>query len=527
MAISIYNGYPVSMKNVNLRLTNVENKEVVVDTTFLLIPSKSTALGNIGLAGKTIEGVLEANVKLDLAAGNNVLIDTNDFVRAIMTVRKLDVQEATAIFPAQSVIKDTIDIELENMGSRELDFVVLEKGQVRIVANSTLEDVVYFTYSLPGVYAPGSTTSFSVNNKIGPAPANGSVPGVWEYDFSGYTLDLRGQKRNSHNKLFSDLEGRIQYTGKKVNLSLQDSFYVKIFTTGIKPKYAKGYLGDTIVTISDTVAVAAFDKIPAGNINFEQAKISIDLENELGVGGKVNVNNITAFNPTYNPSKVELIDNNLIGKDLVITGATDNPLKSSHTNIGTSNAAPIINISPKSISYRAEVKVGEPVKSYDNFMYNEKFVKSTLNIEIPLAFRTNGFQLSDTVDLSPTFSSDLKNGTFTVAARNGFPLAADLSLIFLGENGLPKDSLTTTERLESANIDPMTKRVMKDAANQYIKKTSRISYKFDQSRLANIHSSKKIIFKVKFYTQADGSTAKIYDDYTIDFKLIGDFKYGM
>lgn len=524
----IENQFPVDMKNVVVKVNNSTDNAPIIDTIIPLVKSRSSVKGTISLANKTVEGHLISNVTTDLASGYNIKIDTNDYVKAVFTVRDLNVKEATAIFPSQPVVEDRVDIPLENMGSRELVEAALEEGYVTIVANSTMEDSIFFTYTLPGAFAPGSNNPFVIHGTMPPAPPGGSINKEFSKSFNGFKLDLTGKDKNTFNTIYSDLEGRIKYSGKKVHLSLQDSFYVNIYTRGIRPKYAKGYLGDTLISFNGSIPVNILDKIPSQKLSFEKANVAIDIKNEIGVGAVIKINNLTASNPSSNPNSASLEDATIIGKDISIVSAQDgNPIKPGLSVINTDKAAPLVNIFPKNISYQADLKIGDQVKTHTNFAYNGKYVRANLNIEIPLSFIASGFQLSDTVNISPVFTEQLKNGFLIVHAKNGFPLEAKVNLYFADANGSIIDSLISNRSLDAAVIDGSTRKVKVDGNGKYIKAASKVTYPLEEATLGSIRNSKKIIFKAYLDTKPDQTNVKIYEDYTIDFKLAGDLKIDM
>jgi hypothetical protein len=57
---------------------------------------------------------------------------------------------------------------------------------------------------------------------------------------------------------------------------------------------------------------------------------------------------------------------------------------------------------------------------------------------------------------------------------------------------------------------------------------SRVSFFVDETRMQNILRATNIAFKVKFSTPnsaVPGSFVKLFSDYKMDFKLVGDFNY--
>lgn len=518
LEIKITNNLPVGIKNLQFQLNNKTlEPKLVADVTFADIPSRSTQTIQTDLSGKKVEGNLEASIpNIDIVGKKKVLIDTNAALIMQISIRDIKVSEAHAIFPAQNVIEDRKEVPLGNTNGLELKKTILKKAKVKIEVYSTLPDTLFFSYSLPTAISPDNK-SFLAEEFVPPGISNSTGPTfVKEYDFTGYTLDLTGKPgHDTINCFYSDLTGRIKQSLSPIFLTLSDSLDITITMQDILPQYIEGYIEkDTM--FSGEVPFNVFGSMKGGTLNFEKVNIAVSLKNGFGIDGSITAEKIETKNDKG--QTVLLKDEALIGVAKPIAGATKNPYQPANTQLGTELASPLLSIFPTKVSYSFKVHAGSGVKQYDRFAYDFSSLKPSLDISVPLSLMAGGIVLSDTVAVSPTFSDAIRNGTLTLIADNGFPLSAVLSMYFMDASGTITDSLTNPQAIREAAIDPVSSKVK-------IRETTKISYVIDEARLHNIASASRLLFKVLFDTKPAGAMVKIYEDYTINFKIVGDIAY--
>jgi hypothetical protein len=524
MEITLKNNLPLDITSTTFELKNKTLPGPPIATqTYTNLYKNTSQTKSDSLGGKTVEGDLVVNIlDMDLSSGL-IQIDTNDALIVIIKIKNVTVSGATAVFPAQDVVNEKSETSLMGLGELELTKAKISKGRVKAIAYSTAEDTVYFTYKIPS--ATLGTDTFVIETKIPPALPGQTVVADFSADFDGYDMDLRGKLGDTVNRFYSELTARIEYTGKKVNLTLQDSIYVIVELEDAIPSYVEGYLGDSVIAISGNFDLHAFDKIQSGTLNFEEVNCSIVVENGLGIPGQYSITSLTALN-TRTGQSLNLSPVPLSG---TITQAQKTPYGPVTTVISMNgtNIRDLLNILPDKITYSAQLSYGSvntpaPDFSDDDFAYSGTGLNPYLDLELPLSIYANQLVLSDTTDfVSENFKTSVNSGTFTVHSENGFPLSGDLSLYFLDQSGIIIDSVETNGAILPAPVN---------AQNRVTgKMSSRSSFYVSESKLQNILRSRKVIFKVKFNTTAGttppNSYVKIYTDYDIDFRLTGDFNY--
>ena len=254
----------------------------------------------------------------------------------------------------------------------------------------------------------------------------------------------------------------------------------------------------------------------------------ITVENGIGVNGAVMFNNIKSINT--NSSNQEILTIPTQYKPFVIDKATNTGVNSipsinqMNLNESNSNVNQIINIIPNKIEYNVDFYLNynqtpPSLGAGSDFVYFDDKIKSNLEIEIPLSLIASNLVLSDTIDLNINNVNNIESGTFYLLINNGFPLEADIQLYILDDNSNIIDSLfTENTMIYAADIDLANNRVNK-------KTKSRLPIIMSESKFNLFIKTKRILIKSKFKTQPQSNHVQIYSDYTVEFKLTGDFTY--
>lgn len=527
LSIKIINNLPVSIDLLDFNIKNTVAQNSIINPSFTSLPANGGSVSATqDLAGMHIEGQLTADLDtLHFVPGGNVYISMDQSLDIILTVSGVTLTSANAVFPNQDVVQNSDEVSLLGLENGvELTSAKIESGLIKVEVYSTAQDKIYFTYGVPSATKNGQP--FEVETIIPAALPGQTAHKIFTYDFAGYTMDLTGENNDTVNTFYNTLVGKIKYTGKKVFLSLNDSISISIYTENLKPSYAKGYLGQQTVDLGPAfVGLDIFNSIESGILNFENVNLNLSIDNGFGIDGSVQINNITAYNTKTSANQTLTGPN--IGVVLPITKASDNPYVNSLSTFDmstSSNATNLINILPNSINYNVQVKtnLAGNLNTYTDFAYSKGSLSAFLDIEMPLSLIASKLVLSDTVDFNTSTikSRNIENGTFSVLVDNGFPLSATLKMYFVDANG------TITDSVKSASGAILPAPV--NGANRVKeKRSSQIKFEADEQRMNNLYNAKKVIFKIEFTTNPSATFLKIYSDYSIDFKMIGDMNYGL
>ena len=410
----------------------------------------------------------------------------------------------------------------------ELRKVIIKSGKVRYSIKNKVNHIMNFKYSIPSATLGGN--AFAIDIDV-PSAVSG-VPGVYDeiFDLSGYTLDLTGPFHNQINTIYTSLLAKISTDPPaSVVINPQDSLVITNTFFDIIPYYAKGYFGQNTFYIGPSESnFTMFNRIVGGTLQLEHVNFNFNIENPIGLDARMYVTNLNSTNTRTNHS-LALVAHSLIGMPININRASESgttvyptyanfPLTTNNSNI-----KPFIENLPDKLGYSIKIMTNPlgNVSGSNDFIYSDKLLKASMNMEIPLSMVAHDLTLMDTLAMSiasPTGAQNLHSGTLTLFADNGFPFDASVQLYMLNDNNAVVDSIFGyANTIVQAPIN---------ASYRVIdKKLTKIVLPISEAKMNEMYTIKKVALKVKFNTAAQPNYVKIYSDYTIDVNLVGDLNY--
>ena len=428
--------------------------------------------------------------------------------------------------PGQQVVSNKLSETTYNLQGVQLRTATIKNGQVKYSIKSMIHEVTNFVYSIPCAKLNG--VPFSINVSV-PA-AIGNTPGVYSktFDLSNYVFDLTGLNHTSINTISTSLSASVSPLGHDVLVQPNDSLVIDNTFYNIFPYYTKGYFGEnTFNTGSQNADFSLFNRLVGGSVKLEDVAINMKIENPIGLDSRIYINNLTSVN-SRNGQNINLI-NSIIGSQININRATDNngvvyptvanfPLTTNNSNIKQ-----MIENLPDKFSYQLKLTTNPlgNVSGSNDFIYSDKLLKVGLTMEIPLSIVAHNLTLVDTLNIDVANNKGLQNiksGAITLFAENGFPFDASLQFYFFNENNSITDSLFGyTNTIDEAPLNSNLKVIEK--------KLTKIIIPLSESKMNLLYVTKKIMVKVKFNTSLQPNYIKIYSDYSIGIKLVGDINY--
>lgn len=526
----IVNDLPIDVTNVIVSLKNQSNNSVILEDTFLIIYAYSSDTFSIDLAGKTIEGKLVAelvNLESPGSNGNAVLIDTSDAVTVSIQMRDLHPSSATAKFPTQNVVNKIDYLPMDKI-SQELTFIKVKSGTIHVEAVNTLQQELHFKYKIHSATLNGDT--FVVENVIPAAPLGGSSSFNKDYDFAGYDLNLTlGATGDTVNTLKQELIGTIDSSGQLVTITLADSFYVNSGMMGIIPEYAYGYMGNDTFSFGPEYTTYSFFENMTGTLDFEDVNVNLRVNNGIGCNAKVDLKQLGASNTES--GKSVLLQGTAITQPFIIDAATDNPLTSAESKLTLNDASTngtasqFFEIIPNQLSYEMQLVLnpGETpplLGTGTDFIYYDSKLEASLDVEIPLSLIANDLTLSRTLDFALVESDQskrIKDGELILSVENGFPFEAELQLFMLDVNEQVIDSLFSSNKVAAATMG--SNLIVSDI------KKSKLTIPVNSDKINKLYQTQYIKIVVSFTTASTTQHVKIYNNYSFDIQLVGDFNY--
>ncbi|MBK8954206.1 MAG: hypothetical protein IPM34_01435 [Saprospiraceae bacterium] len=529
MDLSLQNGLPIDITNVEYLLKNARNNEVIVAGNFPLIPAGGLVTRSIDLSGKTIEGMLTAQLVSLSSPGSKgvpVLIDTSNQVLARIQVSNLHPLTATALWPAQNLINDSYYFGLEGLPV-ELKESFIGSGLARIRLSSTLQDSVRFSYSLPTATKNG--VPFHKDVILSPATPGGVSQRVEEESLKGYHFDFSGENSDSFNLQFNRVVASIDSTGEIKTISKTDSIFVELAFENLHPDYAKGYLNDTVLGTGETYSgLDFFSNIREGKFEVEKAKLQVEVTNKIGVDLNMIVHKLEGINKktaTLVPLNAEPLMN-----PVFIPRATDQggkpPIRESvvliDINETNSGIREFIANLPEEIVYDIDLMANPQgnVSNWNDFIYDGELMNLDLLLEIPLSVSAEGLVLADTslIEISGNDYARIKEGVLHAFFKNDFPVDCNIQIYVLNEENDLIDSLF-------ANGVTIDAAIAGPGGKTQGSKETRKDIPMDYDRIQNILNFKKVYIVARFDTKPGNSFQKIYEDYSLEFILTADFTY--
>lgn len=422
------------------------------------------------------------------------------------------------IMPNGTDIINQHDNNLLNVSDAELREVRIKSGLLEYSIKSYINGYLSCTYTIPGVTLNGVGTVIQTTTE----PKQGSQPFVYSgsIDLAGYKMNLTGQSGFMSNRIYTHLNIKTDLNAPtQAQIYGQDSVVVELRFVEPKVEYAKGYFGQHIYQLNQTVDFASGLNFPTGALNIDQATMEMNIENSVGVDAQIKFETVSNYN-AINQTTVNLNHSPLF-QPINITRASDNngniQSNSYHysLNNGNSNIDQFIENLPVSLNLAAQVKVNPlgNVTDGNDFIYTANSLNADIKLDVPLAIGMQNLAFADT--LSITSNTEISaDGKIYLYVKNAFPFSAtcDVKLInasnettnILLGNGVINYAMETgnpgvTIPVESVIVIPITREA-----------------------LQNFNSEHRIALRILLNTPSFENHSRLYKGYYMDFKIIAD-----
>ena len=510
LIVSLYNGFPTSISNINISLFNSVSQNLIANFNFPIINSGSTAVDSSDISGLTLDenmiGIIH-NMDVESSVGS-VNIDYQDAIVTSITLSDIGITEATAYFPEQE-INQTFEEYSFDLNGVELNEVKIKEGIVTINALSTLPDTGRIIYNIPSLKKNG--VSFTSINIIPPS-INGEMTTI-THNFDGYVLDMTGKDYriggDTINTIYTEFIAFIDSTGDLVTINQNDSFYTFI-DFDLKPEYAKGHLGqDTISYGPEDITISQFNQIHSGSLNMKEVLMTIKINNFIGANADLVFNQLSASNNEVTViAGVDQYGENIIGKNYQINSATETgsipQVNPSLTEIML-DAKDILEIFPNKITSGADFILNPNGNELPGFLYPDYTMNASISAEIPLSFISNNLTLIDTAIVNfNTGSRDIEK--LYINIENGFPLEGNISIILIDEFENIIDTIFKDVSISSAELDNQL--IVNSSVNTVL-----------ESDFNNLLDVKKVAIHIDFSTANLEEYIDIYSSYLINLSF--------
>lgn len=399
---------------------------------------------------------------------------------------------------------------------------ILREGTVTVSALSKVGTPTISELTLTSALLAGTPLQMTLNIPSGSVAQPSMVTET--RDVSGYSLDLTGQMNNSANVITNNVTLTTDPSGNAVSVTDQDSLNSVISYANIVPNYAKGYLGQRVETLNETVDISAFENLD-GSFDLEQIKITLQVENGIGVDAQLRINALNSIgNSTIalNHPFANGVTNITRAIDQGGTGFTPNvqDIVIDNTN---SNIDLFVENLPSQLQLDGELEIN-PLGNFSNgndfIYYDSQFALKVLT-EIPLSIIASNAVLTEVLEIElpgDVDSQSITEGTLHFFINNGFPLSAVLGLEVFGEpNASSSTPVPVSGSITSAQLD-----VNGDVVSPV---ESQVSVVLSEQDIQRLYASGKVRIGVEFDTQPTGQFVKFKESHFMDVQVTADFKY--
>lgn len=413
-----------------------------------------------------------------------------------------------------------------NLGGIGLQRVRMREGKVRVVIRSELGTPVNFNYELPHAFRWGIPFAYSTRIEGGSASAPSEVE--FTFDLHGYEIDLRTSNQTQVNTI----EGRyiIETAADGVPVSVPANvpfFFIDLSFEGLVPDYGRGFFGQDGETVEEELAdIAVLSNLSDGALLLDSVTIDLSIINGVGADAAFRMGHLRSVN-TRTGNTIDL-QHSIVGSAQNLSRAID----INGTAVGvqasrldfrmdnaTSNIKALLENLPDRLDFAFDFNLNPlgNVSLGNDFFYYERPFEAKLGINIPLRASMQNLTLVDTLDWELAGNATVESvnhGSFTLIAKNGFPLQAKLELVLMDATYQPIGILVQELTVPSPALDAERKVTAPLESRHTIPVPAALA---DQVTLAQFAR-----LRVVFDSPMQPELIDIYAHYGLDIKLIAD-----
>ena len=276
----------------------------------------------------------------------------------------------------------------------------------------------------------------------------------YEYDISGYEIDLRGFAGTGFNTLSTGFTIKTSETGNTVSIPAGPFIILEYGFSDILPNYGTGYFGQQSSTIDEEATeIDILNRITDGQMILDSVKIGLRMTNGAGADARFKLSRLSSINSRLNTT-IDL-NHSIVGSDILLGRAQDPTGNAAdviateayyYLDNGNSNVKQFIENLPDKLGFLFDFDLNPlgNVSSGNDFFYYDRPFEAVMDIDIPLRASLTNLTLVDTIAWNLAGNSvveSINSGSFTLIAVNGFPLEAMVELILMDTLYAPLDTL--------------------------------------------------------------------------------------
>lgn len=341
--------------------------------------------------------------------------------------------------PANVTLINQDEDRVLEVGDVLLREMVAGQGFMRYSLKSYINGYLDCSYSIPGLTYNGTPTAIVAQT----SPSTGGVPNVVSgvIDLTNYHFDLSGTSGGDYNKMSTNLLIKTSATAPtSATISAHDSVVVDLEFVDATVAYARGYFGSELYELNQSVEFGSGLSLPEGSLNLDAATMSLHIKNYVGVDAALQFQSLGGWNAAT-PSNVVNLDYSPImqtmnlGRAEYAFGEVLPTSRDFLMNESNSNITSFLGNLPTAMQINANVRLNPlgDVSQANDFIYTNKTLEATLDLDVPLRISSAGIVLRDTFALDAEQLKAVHHGKLKLKVENTFPVNATVSMRLVGD----------------------------------------------------------------------------------------------
>jgi hypothetical protein len=282
--------------------------------------------------------------------------------------------------------------------------------------------------------------------------------------------------------------------------------------------YVEGYFSYHVFDIEGSnIGVSLFESWVRGGMDFENPKMSINVENAFGfpVRSKVNYIRLETLSGQEFELESQYINQGIDFGYPTIQEVGEVKLSGFSFDNSNSNLRQLFNEKVVNVTYDIDALANpDNDESISNFVDSSSFFSVKVALEVPMHGKANDFTLKQESEVDFTDLQEIHSATFKSIITNDFPTDINLQMYFKSQDGQILDSLFENGKIliEAAPLgtDLRTEGESKREAFEV----------FDSERFSHIMDAVKVETQISLNnTSQSQESLWIYDDYEIGLRL--------
>lgn len=444
----------------------------------------------------------------------SIFDDPSDFISVGQIVNNDDLNPSIS-FPASASdetvsFSESFQFKFQPSEDELLDSAFYKSGSAELQVQSSFNSDLSYTLKIVDFKntITGDTLTFIDNNLA----ANGTSIRT-ENLVNFKTAFNRVGGENIFNLTF---EGVLDV---KAGESVNPTDFLSFTLTIDNPEFISlfGFFGSNASVIQDqSIELDFFEDIEPGGLEFNTPEINFTIENSFGIPVGVLMEGISSSNTSGDEVMLTgNITDTIAVRAPEITDVGTSAISAISINNDNSNLRSLLSIAPDSISFpiTGVSNFGNVDGAETNFLTDSSFLKTFVEVNIPLDVRLNGFTRDFDFDISSINFDEADSIKIRVQTINALPISGTMFMNLLNDAGDIIYQIPNTLILQSPEVNSI------DKTEEPFHNTSFV--KLDPDGVAAFANATKISLTmvIDSHEATNGTFVKVFSDYELIIKL--------